>query len=189
LRDAWKDQVQAMKLAENEGDNDRATKIKEKVMLQRRTMDKIAITTLDMGHPNIVEKYVPSPPLSTAPPHNFLPCHMAMTAIQIPEAIGHIYKGPWTHWCCGIATGVIKGYCSARWWQGFDYLCVLHTDIIISYEARGPRHNDSPICSRKLSLKDTEGEIFLSRNWPQSAALLCGNELGPTMLDIIVQLK
>ncbi|KAJ5211327.1 Zinc finger CCCH-type [Penicillium cf. griseofulvum] len=56
LRDAWKEQVQAMKLAENQDDNQKATKLKEKVISQRRTMDKIATTTLEMGHPNIVEK-------------------------------------------------------------------------------------------------------------------------------------
>ncbi|OQD95536.1 hypothetical protein PENVUL_c113G03532 [Penicillium vulpinum] len=56
LRDAWKEQVQAMKLAENQDDNKKATKFKEKVISQRRTMDKIATTTLEMGHPNIVEK-------------------------------------------------------------------------------------------------------------------------------------
>ncbi|KAJ5561323.1 Zinc finger CCCH-type [Penicillium sp. DV-2018c] len=66
LRDAWKDQVQAMKSAENEGDNDKATKLKEKVMLQRRTMDKIATTTLDMGHPNIVEKLGEHPMIVSA---------------------------------------------------------------------------------------------------------------------------
>jgi Sec-independent protein translocase protein TatA len=64
LRDAWKEQVQAMKLAENQGDNDQALKLKNQVTLQRRMMDKIAMTTLEMGHPNIVEKYVvPPPPL------------------------------------------------------------------------------------------------------------------------------
>ncbi|KAJ5480559.1 Zinc fingerCCCH-type [Penicillium desertorum] len=56
LRDAWKEQVQAMKLAENQEDNEKATKLKEKVISQRRTMDKIAITTLEMGHPNIIKK-------------------------------------------------------------------------------------------------------------------------------------
>lgn len=56
LRDAWKEQVQAMKLAENQDDNQKATKLKERVISQRRTMDKIATTTLEMGHPNIVDK-------------------------------------------------------------------------------------------------------------------------------------
>ena len=57
LRDSWKDQVAAMKLAENQGDNDKASKIKDGVALQRRVMDKIMTTTLNMGHPMIVEKY------------------------------------------------------------------------------------------------------------------------------------
>ncbi|KAJ5793520.1 hypothetical protein N7457_000119 [Penicillium paradoxum] len=68
LRDAWKEQVQAMKLAENEGDSNKEAKLKEKVILQRRTMDKIATTTLEMGHPNIVEKYVPPPQPYSPPP-------------------------------------------------------------------------------------------------------------------------
>lgn len=65
LRDAWKDQVQAMKLAENQGDNAKATQLKESVALQRRIMDKIVVTTLNTGHSTIVEKY--------ASPVNFVP--------------------------------------------------------------------------------------------------------------------
>lgn len=61
LRDGWKDQVQAMKTAENQGDNDKATKIKNAVALQRRIMEKIISTTLETGHPVIVEKYDPLP--------------------------------------------------------------------------------------------------------------------------------
>jgi hypothetical protein len=57
LRDAWKDQVQAMKLAENQGDNAKAGQLKESVALQRRIMDKIVDTALTVGHPTIVEKY------------------------------------------------------------------------------------------------------------------------------------
>ena len=57
LRDSWKEKVAAMKLAENQGDNNRAAKIKEDVALQRRIMDKIMITTLKMGHSMIIEKY------------------------------------------------------------------------------------------------------------------------------------
>lgn len=74
LRDAWKDQVQAMKLAENQGDNDKATRLKQEVALQRRIMDKIATTTMDMGHPMIVEKYDPPSLISPAfpiCPHGF----------------------------------------------------------------------------------------------------------------------
>lgn len=67
LRDAWKEQVQAMKVAENQGDNAKAAQLKDQVTMQRRTMDRIATTTLEMGHPNIVEKYV-VPPIPLIPP-------------------------------------------------------------------------------------------------------------------------
>lgn len=59
LRDSWKDQVQAMKAAENQGDNDKAAKLKEQVALQRRTLDRMVLATLNLGHPTIVEKYAP----------------------------------------------------------------------------------------------------------------------------------
>lgn len=61
LRDAWKDQVQAMKAAENQGDNGKASKLKEQVALQRRTLDRMVLATLNLGHPTIVEKYAPFP--------------------------------------------------------------------------------------------------------------------------------
>ena len=95
LRDAWKEQVQAMKLAENQEDNQKATKLKEKVILQRRTMDKIAITTLEMGHPNIVEKYVS---LSPPNPYTFPPFHLAIAATHILKLFGNTYKYSWKHW-------------------------------------------------------------------------------------------
>ena len=79
LRDAWKEQVQAMKVAENQGDNTKAAKIKDQVTVQRRTMDKVATTTLEMGHPNIVEKYVVPPPI---PIFSLLSHNMAMIAVQ-----------------------------------------------------------------------------------------------------------
>ncbi|KAJ5288943.1 hypothetical protein N7478_001973 [Penicillium angulare] len=56
LRDSWKDQVQEMKLAENNNNNEKAAELKKGVMLQRQTMDQIMITALNMGHPMIVEK-------------------------------------------------------------------------------------------------------------------------------------
>lgn len=73
LRDTWKDQVQAMKLAENQGDNDKAERLKQQAALQRRIMDRIVVTTLNLGHPTIVEKYA-SPPSSFCFPH-FPPAH------------------------------------------------------------------------------------------------------------------
>lgn len=58
VRDTWKDNSQAMKMAENQGNSDKATKLKDQVVLQRRLMDVVVSTTLEMGHPMIVEKYV-----------------------------------------------------------------------------------------------------------------------------------
>lgn len=100
LRDAWKEQVQAMKLAENQDDNQKATKLKERVISQRRTMDKIATTTLEMGHPNIVDKYVSlSPPNSYISPHPIPPSiwlwwqhkssNYLRAPINIPGSIGY----------------------------------------------------------------------------------------------------
>ncbi|KAJ5234027.1 uncharacterized protein N7469_005793 [Penicillium citrinum] len=71
LRDAWKDQVQAMKLAENQGDNDKAMKIKKDVALQRQVMDVIVRTALDVGHPMIVEK-LGEHPIALAAIYSFL---------------------------------------------------------------------------------------------------------------------
>lgn len=58
VRDTWKEKSQAMKMAENKGENDKAAQIKKDVVLQRRLMDVVVSTTLDQGHPTIVEKYV-----------------------------------------------------------------------------------------------------------------------------------
>jgi hypothetical protein len=58
VRDEWKTQSQAMKDAENKSDNDKAAELKKKVLLQRRLMDVVVTTTLEKGHPLIVEKYV-----------------------------------------------------------------------------------------------------------------------------------
>ncbi|KAJ5111518.1 hypothetical protein N7532_002053 [Penicillium argentinense] len=71
LRDAWKDQVQAMKLAENQGDNDKFTVLKKDVALQRQVMDSIVRTALDMGHPMIVEK-LGEHPMAVIPIYSFL---------------------------------------------------------------------------------------------------------------------
>lgn len=60
VRDAWKESTQAMKMAENKGENDKATKIKEDVVLRRRVINAVVTTALEKGHPRIVEKYVHS---------------------------------------------------------------------------------------------------------------------------------
>jgi hypothetical protein len=84
LRDGWKDQVQAMKSAENQGDNDKATKIKHAVALQRRIMEKIISTTLETGHPVIVEKYDPHPLSFFYSPSTLSPC--GWHGHRLPEA-------------------------------------------------------------------------------------------------------
>ena len=93
LRDGWKDQVQAMKTAENQGENEKATQIKQSVFLYRRTMEKVISTTFETGHPVIIEKYAPPAPVPPCPlfvnmfiylsihhgpyhPHQTLSCHM-----------------------------------------------------------------------------------------------------------------
>lgn len=58
VRDAWKEQSQAMKVAENQSDNNKAAEIKKNVTLQRRLMEVVVNTALEKGHPIIVEKYV-----------------------------------------------------------------------------------------------------------------------------------
>jgi hypothetical protein len=52
-----------MKSAENQGDNDKAARLKKDVALQRQLMDTIVKTALDIGHPMIVEKYDLPPPI------------------------------------------------------------------------------------------------------------------------------
>lgn len=58
VRDTWKEQSQAMKVAENQSDNNKAAEIKKNVNLQRQLMEVVVNTTLEKGHPIIVEKYV-----------------------------------------------------------------------------------------------------------------------------------
>lgn len=60
VRDTWKESTQSMKMAENKDENDKAAKIKEEVVLQRRLINVVISTTLEKGHPKIVEKYVNS---------------------------------------------------------------------------------------------------------------------------------
>jgi hypothetical protein len=95
LRDAWKEQVQAMKLAENQDDNQKATKLKEKVISQRRTMDKIATTTLEMGHPIIVEKYAS---LSPSFYYTFPPLYPSVMVTQSLRLFENTYKYTRKHW-------------------------------------------------------------------------------------------
>ncbi|RAH40643.1 uncharacterized protein BO95DRAFT_468561 [Aspergillus brunneoviolaceus CBS 621.78] len=71
VRDAWKDSSQAMKAAENTGNNDKAAQLKKDVVLQRRLMDVVVCATLEMGHPIIVEK-LGEHPIAVAAMYSFL---------------------------------------------------------------------------------------------------------------------
>ncbi|RAL09082.1 uncharacterized protein BO97DRAFT_375446 [Aspergillus homomorphus CBS 101889] len=71
VRDAWKDSSQAMKAAENTGNNEEATRLKKDVVLQRRLMDVVVCATLEMGHPIIVEK-LGEHPIAVAAMYSFL---------------------------------------------------------------------------------------------------------------------
>ncbi|KAF9891913.1 hypothetical protein FE257_002876 [Aspergillus nanangensis] len=71
VRDTWKEKSQAMKVAENKNESDTAAKIKNDVVLQRRLMDAVVSTTLDKGHPMIVEK-LGEHPMAVAAMYSFL---------------------------------------------------------------------------------------------------------------------
>ncbi|KAF7117351.1 hypothetical protein CNMCM5793_006100 [Aspergillus hiratsukae] len=71
VRDAWKESSQAMKMAENKDDNDKAAQLKKDVVLQRRLMDVVVSTTLEKGHPAIVEK-LGEHPMALAAMYSFL---------------------------------------------------------------------------------------------------------------------
>ncbi|BCR84600.1 uncharacterized protein ACHE_20058S [Aspergillus chevalieri] len=71
VRDTWKELSQAMKTAENQGENDKATQLKNEVVFQRRLMDVVVSTTLEMGHPMIVEK-LGEHPMAVSAMYSFL---------------------------------------------------------------------------------------------------------------------
>ena len=114
VRDTWKDNTQAMKAAENKGETDKETQLKKQVVLQRRLMDVVVSTTLEMGHPTIVEKYVFflivflalvtafslaiefRSELRASPPVIFLAWILSMPLIKWPLSKGErILRGPW----------------------------------------------------------------------------------------------
>lgn len=77
-----------MKLAENQGNNEKSTHLKQDVALQRRIMDKIVIITMDMGHPMIVEKYVfPSLNFLVSPTYPAHGCYGHRSPKQIERAM------------------------------------------------------------------------------------------------------
>ncbi|KAL1867976.1 hypothetical protein Plec18167_008442 [Paecilomyces lecythidis] len=71
VRDTWKEQSQAMKVAENQSDNNKAAEIKKNVNLQRQLMEVVVNTTLEKGHPIIVEK-LGEHPMAVAAMYSFL---------------------------------------------------------------------------------------------------------------------
>ncbi|PYH48619.1 uncharacterized protein BP01DRAFT_371548 [Aspergillus saccharolyticus JOP 1030-1] len=71
VRDAWKDSSQAMKAAENTGNNEKAAQLKKEVVLQRRLMEVVVCATLETGHPMIVEK-LGEHPIAVAAMYSFL---------------------------------------------------------------------------------------------------------------------
>lgn len=93
VRDAWKESSQAMKVAENKGDNDKAAQLKKNVVLQRRLMDVVISTTQEQGHPVIVEKYVLSLPSSLSFPH--LACPRGHRSLKRIESLSHVIYLVW----------------------------------------------------------------------------------------------
>jgi hypothetical protein len=58
VRDAWKTRSEALKVAENQNQEDKIPSIKKDVIFQRRLIDVIINTTLEYGHPAFVARYV-----------------------------------------------------------------------------------------------------------------------------------
>lgn len=70
VRDEWKSLSQAMKDAENQNNNDKASELRNKVVQQRKLINAVITTAIDKGHPVIVEKYVLFPPLLISLAHH-----------------------------------------------------------------------------------------------------------------------
>ncbi|KAL4809912.1 hypothetical protein BDV18DRAFT_50362 [Aspergillus unguis] len=70
LRDSWKESAQALKTAENKESSNTAD-LRKQVALQRRLMDVVVSTTLEKGHPTIVEK-LGEHPMAIAAMYSFL---------------------------------------------------------------------------------------------------------------------
>lgn len=58
VRDTWKTRSEALKVAENQNQEDKIPAIKKDVIFQRRLLDLIINTTLEYGHPAFVARYV-----------------------------------------------------------------------------------------------------------------------------------
>lgn len=70
VRDDWKSLSQAMKDAENQNNNDKASSLRNQVVQQRKLINAVITTAIDKGHPVIVEKYVLSPSLLISLTHH-----------------------------------------------------------------------------------------------------------------------
>ncbi|CEL07657.1 hypothetical protein ASPCAL10813 [Aspergillus calidoustus] len=71
VRDAWRESSQALKTAENKGESNETAELRKQVALQRRLMDVVVSTTLEKGHPMIVEK-LGEHPMAVAALYSFL---------------------------------------------------------------------------------------------------------------------
>ncbi|KAL2867313.1 uncharacterized protein BJX67DRAFT_371979 [Aspergillus lucknowensis] len=71
VRDAWRENSQALKAAENKGESNETAELRKHVTLQRRLMDVVVSTTLEKGHPIIVEK-LGEHPMAVAALYSFL---------------------------------------------------------------------------------------------------------------------
>lgn len=58
VRDTWKTRSEALKVAENQNQEDKIPTIKKDVIFQRGLLDLIINTTLEYGHPAFVARYV-----------------------------------------------------------------------------------------------------------------------------------
>ncbi|KAL3466149.1 hypothetical protein BJX64DRAFT_22828 [Aspergillus heterothallicus] len=71
VRDGWRASSQTLKAAENKGESDETAELRKQVALQRRLMDVVVSTTLEKGHPMIVEK-LGEHPMAVAALYSFL---------------------------------------------------------------------------------------------------------------------
>lgn len=106
VRDEWKSLSQAMKDAENQNNNDKASELRNKVVQQRKLINAVITTAIDKGHPVIVEKYVLFPPHSNPTSTSFL----CISRIWMQNA--HIYHVIISKWIVSELKKIVN--CQAR---------------------------------------------------------------------------
>lgn len=107
VRDEWKSLSQAMKDAENQNNNDKASELRNKVIQQRKLINAVITAAMDKGHPVIVEKYVFSPSLLlTSLAHH--PCRIYRSLMQN----AHIYHVIISKWIVSELKKIVN--CQAR---------------------------------------------------------------------------